>query len=46
MNIKRSKLIKKQRLKLTEHFVAGATARTTAEIVGVNKNTALHRKNS
>lgn len=23
-----------------EHFVAGATARTTAEIVGVNKNTA------
>ena len=40
MNIKRSKLTKKQRLKLIEHFVAGATARTTAEIVGINKNTA------
>ena len=25
---------------MIEHFVAGATARTTAEIVGVNKNTA------
>lgn len=40
MNIKRSKLTKKQRLKLMEHFVAGTTARTAAEIVGVNKNTA------
>ena len=40
MNIKRSKLTKKQKLKLIEHFVAGATARTTAELVGVNKNTA------
>lgn len=40
MKIKYSKLTKKQRLKLIEHFVAGATARTTAEIVGVNKNTA------
>lgn len=40
MKIKYSKLTKKQRLKLIEHFVAGATARTTSEIVGVNKNTA------
>lgn len=40
MNIKRSKLTKKQRLKLIEHFVAGSTARTTAALVGVNKNTA------
>jgi transposase len=40
MNIKRSRLSRKQRLKLIEHFVAGSTARTTAEIVGVNKNTA------
>jgi transposase len=40
MDIKRSKLTKKQRLKLIEHFVAGTTARTTAEIVGINKNTA------
>ncbi len=40
MDIKRSKLTKKQRLQLMEHFVAGTTARTAAEIVGVNKNTA------
>ena len=40
MDIKRSKLTKKQRLKLIEHFVAGTTARTTADLVGVNKNTA------
>ena len=40
MNIKRSKLTKKQKLKLIEHFVAGTTARTTADLVGVNKNTA------
>ncbi|HSW73540.1 MAG TPA: IS1595 family transposase [Candidatus Limnocylindria bacterium] len=38
--MKRSKLTKKQRLQLMEHFVAGTTARTAAEIVGVNKNTA------
>jgi transposase len=40
MNIKRSKLTKKQRLRLMEHFVAGTTARTASAIVGVNKNTA------
>jgi transposase len=40
MDIRYSKLTKKQRLKLLEHFVAGTTARTAAEIVGVNKNTA------
>lgn len=40
MKIRYSKLTKKQQIKLVEHFVAGATARTTAEIVGVNKNTA------
>jgi transposase len=40
MNIKRSKLTKKQKLKLIEHFVAGTTARTTADLIGVNKNTA------
>ena len=40
MDIKKSKLTKKQKLKLIEHFVAGATARTTAALVGVNKNTA------
>lgn len=40
MKIRYSKLTKKRRLKLIEHFVAGTTARTAAEIVGVNKNTA------
>ena len=40
MKIKRSKLTKKQRTQLIEHFVAGSTARTTAAIVSVNKNTA------
>jgi transposase len=40
MKIRYSKLTKKQRLKLIEHFIAGSTARITAEIVGVNKNTA------
>jgi transposase len=40
MEKRRSKLSKKTRLKLIEHFVAGTTARTAAKIVGVNKNTA------
>ena len=40
MNTKRSKLTNKQKLKMMEHFVAGSTARTTADLVGVNKNTA------
>ena len=40
MNTKKSKLTKKQKLKLVEYFVAGVTARTTAQLVGVNKNTA------
>ena len=40
MKNKRSKLTKKQQLRLIEHFVAGTTARTTAALVGVNKNTA------
>jgi transposase len=40
MQLKKSKLSKRKRLKLIEHFVAGSTARTTAKIVGVNKNTA------
>jgi transposase len=40
MKIRYSKLTKKQRLKLLEHFVAGTTGRTAANLVGVNKNTA------
>lgn len=37
---RKTKLTKKQISKLIEHFVAGTTARTTAELVGVNRNTA------
>ena len=40
MQKRRSRIPKKLRLKLIEHFVAGTTARATAAIVGVNKNTA------
>ena len=36
----RQKLTKKQKLKMIKRFVTGATARTIAEIVGVNKNIA------
>jgi transposase len=36
----RTKLSKKHRRSLIEHFVAGTTARTAADLVGVNKNTA------
>jgi transposase len=35
-----SKLSEKKTLRLCEHFVAGTPARTAAELVGVNKNTA------
>ena len=35
-----SKLSAKHTLRLCEHFVAGTPARTAAELVGVNKNTA------
>jgi transposase len=40
MKKRKSRLPKKQIEKLMEHFVAGTTARTTAELVGVNRNTA------
>ena len=40
MKIQYSKLTKKQRKSLMEHFAAGTTARTAADLVGVNKNTA------
>jgi len=40
MEKRKSRLTKKQQLKLMEFFVAGATARTTADLVGVNRNTA------
>lgn len=38
MITRKTKLTKKQMEKLMEHFVAGTTARTAAELVGVNRN--------
>ena len=46
MDFRYSRLTINQRNKLLEHFVAGSTARTTAELVGLNRNTVrlfLHR---
>lgn len=40
MKRQRSKLTDEQSRRLTEHFVAGTPARTAAELVGVNRNTA------
>jgi transposase len=37
---RRSKLTDEQSLRLMEHFVAGTPARTAAQLVGVNRNTA------
>jgi transposase len=38
---RKSRLGKRQQSKLLEHFVAGSTANATAEIVGVQSNTAI-----
>ena len=40
MRLKHSKLTANQTVRLCEHFVAGTPARTAAELVSVNKNTA------
>ena len=40
MRLKHSKLTAIQTARLCEHFVAGTPARTAAELVGVNRNTA------
>jgi transposase len=40
MRLKRSKLTPRQTAELVKFFVAGTTARTAAELVGVNRNTA------
>ena len=40
MQLKHSKLSTNQTARLCEHFVAGTPARTAAELVGVNKNSA------
>ncbi|WP_135082128.1 IS1595 family transposase [Terasakiella sp. SH-1] len=41
MYIRKSHLTLRQQSKLIEHFVAGSTARATAEIVGVQANTSI-----
>jgi transposase len=38
---RKSRLGKRQQGRLLEHFVAGSTARAAAELVGVNRNTAI-----
>ena len=38
---RRSRLPRHTQLRLIEHFVAGTTARTAADLVGVNKDTAM-----
>ena len=40
MYLRKSRLSGHKRARLMEHFVAGTTARATAQLVGVNKNTA------
>ncbi len=41
MQLRRSKLSQRQISELMKLFVAGTTARATAEVVGVNRNTAI-----
>ncbi len=41
MHLKRSKLTERQTNELMKLFVAGTTARTAADVVGVNRNTAI-----
>lgn len=40
--MRRSKLSRDKKSKLIEHFVAGTTARTASELIGVNRNTAIY----
>jgi transposase len=42
MKLRRSRLSTEQTQRLLEHFVAGTPARTSAELVGVNRNTATY----
>jgi transposase len=42
MKLRRSRLTSRQTRRLLEHFVAGTPARTSAELVGVNRNTATY----
>ncbi|MEM6783631.1 MAG: IS1595 family transposase, partial [Bacteroidota bacterium] len=41
MTRRRSRLPRTTQLRLLEHFVAGTTARTAAQLVGVNRNTSI-----
>ncbi len=42
MDMRKSRLSKHKQERLIEHFVSGSTARTTAELVNVNKTTAAY----
>jgi transposase len=42
MRLRRSRLTAQQTERLLEHFVAGTPARTSSELVGVNRNTATY----
>ncbi len=42
MYTRKSRLTSRQQSKLIEHFVAGSTARATAEIVGVHHRRCFH----
>ena len=41
MYIKHCKLSSKEQLRLLEYFVAGVTARTASELIGINRNSAI-----
>ena len=41
MYIKHCKLSKNKQLELMKYFIAGATARTAADLVGIHRNSAV-----
>jgi transposase len=41
MHIKHCKLSKNKQLELMKYFIAGATVRTAADLVGIHRNTAI-----
>ena len=41
MHIKHCKLSKNKQLELMKYFIAGATARTVADLVGIHRNSAV-----
>ncbi len=40
--MRKSRLNQQKQARLIEHFVAGTTARCTADLIGVNRNTAAY----